>query len=103
MEAMHSWKILIMGEKLEFNPPAGPEPSPAPRGPSSAAVPASFPSLADSSYYLSVDLQMGFSSGQTHQSLFLQDRQTAGQRLQSPAPLAPVGSPPSSGMDKGAC
>lgn len=75
MEAMHSWKIFIMGEKLEFNLPAGPEPSlsPAPRGPSPAAVLASFPNLANSSYYLSMDLQMGFSSGQTHQSLSLQD------------------------------
>lgn len=82
MEAMHSWKIFIMGEKLEFNLPAGPEPSPspAPGGPSPAAVPASFPSLANSSYYLSMDLQMGFSSGQTHQSLSPQDRWMAGQR-----------------------
>lgn len=84
----HRWKQCIAGKfslwgkRLKFNPPAGPEPSPspAPRGPSPAAVLAGFSNLANSSYYLSMDLQMGFSSGQTHQSLSLQDRQIAGQR-----------------------
>lgn len=93
MEAMHSWKILIKGEKLEFNPPAGPEPSPAPRGPSPAAVPASFPSLANSSYYLSVDLQMDFSSGLTHQSLSPQDRQQDRGTAAEPTPLGTCGVP----------
>lgn len=104
MEAMHSWKFfLITGEKLEFNPPAGPEPSPspAPSALSPATVPASFPGLANSSYYLSMDLLMVFTAGQTRRSPSLQDRQTAGQRDgYRPHPTSP---PPSNWTFKGVC
>lgn len=93
MEAMHSWKILLITrEKLEFNPPAGPEPSPSP------APAAPFPSHCASKFSRPGKRQLLFECGFTdgfyrHRNSPIafpagrRDSWTGGQ-LRSPSPSA---------------
>lgn len=77
-----------------------------PTAPSPAAIPANFPSPANSSYRLCLDLLRGFTVRQTTRPPSLRGRQTdswAEGQLKSPLPLAPVRSPPPNGIFKGVC